>query len=245
MKLRSIGNQLDKEAQVSSRGATVTGFNCDDIDIIYPQKMVKTKLKGGIPICFPIFGPPKEKFATEIPQHGLLRNEELKLIAKSPYTLAFKGIIQGKKTYPWSLQYEVWISMRLDTLSVKLLVTRLKDGIAGDAPVNAAFHPYFSNLGRRAVRIGDEEMIDFPEKARIVPLRNDRSVIIDLGRKKVKMSLGGDFGEQTHIVLWSDNDAYFCVEPVLTHPDDFDTPKGKYLREGESLTLVCSIEVLE
>jgi galactose mutarotase-like enzyme len=59
------------------------------------------------------------------------------------------------------------------------------------------------------------------------------------------MLLGGDFGKSSHVALWSDNIAYFCVEPMLTYPDDFDTPKGKYLKEEEGITLSLRLTVLD
>jgi len=241
MKLRSIGNLLDKEAFVSSIGGTITGFVCDGIDIIYPQKMIGTKLRGGIPICFPFFGSPKARFAKEIPQHGWLRNEELKLIGKSPFTLIFQGKSQNRKVYPWHLVYQVVTSLTADALQLKLKVQRLEDGIIEDAPVNPAFHPYFNNLGRRAVRIGSKEISDFGE-AKIIPIEN-KVLFVDLGKKTIEILLGNDFGENTHVALWSDSNEYFCIEPILNYPDDFDTSRGRHLKQGESLILSCAIAI--
>lgn len=239
-----IGNQ-DTYALISSRGGTVTSFVCNDIDVIYPQKVIGTKLRGEIPICAPQFSRPSKRFAEEIPQHGLLRNKELEVVAESDCSVTLTGITKEGKSYPWHLKYQVSVSIKSDyVLELKLQVTRLKDGISGDAPVNPAFHPYFNNLGRRAVTIGNEEITDFSNEAKRVNLKGQKYLLIDLGKKKVQMMLGGDFAEDSCVALWSDNEAYFCVEPILQHPDNFDTPTGKYLKQGESLTLICSLKVL-
>jgi D-hexose-6-phosphate mutarotase len=236
---------LNTEAIVSSKGGTVTNLVYKGMDIVYPQRTtVEKKVRGGIPICLPFFGPPKPEFAKEIPQHGWLRNEELELSTKSANSVTFSGISLYKRSYPWALRYIVDVSIKAEgVLELKLLVKRLKDGIAGKAPINPAFHPYFSNLGKRSVRIDGTKITEFGE-AKILPIKN-KVLFIDSGQAKIQMLLGGDFGKSSHVALWSDNIAYFCVEPILTHPDDFDTPKGKYLKEGESITLSLRLTVLD
>ncbi len=234
----------DAQAHVSKKGGQVINWVQDGKQIIYLQQTVGSKLRGGIPICFPFFGPPKPRFS-EIRQHGWLRDENLVMENGCHNGLKFKGISQNRKGYPWSLEYKVSISLKqVRVLELKLEMKRLKDGIEEDAPINPAYHPYFSNLGLKAVKIGEHEREISLGQDETVYLKGNKVLIIDLGEEKVQMTLGGDFDEESCITLWTDNKKYFCVEPSLTHPNDFNTPKGKYLKQGEVLTLICRLRVL-
>jgi len=241
------------QAIVSPIGGQVISFVKDGKEVIYFQRIIGTKRRGGIPICFPFFGPPKPRFAGEH-QHGWLRDQELDLYREitPPIQVIFKGVrekmgadlVKRERYYPWSLEY--WVATDLisrSSLGLTLRVRRMEDQIEEDAPINPAFHPYFSNLGRRAVKIGGKETENFSKDAKIVPLNGQKELLIDLGQK-VNMTLKGDFGNKSCVTLWSDSDEYFCVEPSLTHPDDFDTTKGEYLKQGETLTLGCILSVL-
>jgi len=235
------------EAIVSPIGGQVISYVKDGKEIIYLQRIVGTKRRGGIPVCFPFFGPPKTKFAREIAQHGWLRNEELSTKFEGNKDLCFQGDnrLRKRASYPWSLEYSVDTHLRdLGSLALLLRVTRAKDGIEEDAPINPAFHPYFSNLGRRAVKIGEDEREISVGQDETIPLKGKKELLLDLGQKKVRMVLEGDFGKESCITLWTDNEQYFCVEPSLTHPDDFDTPKGNYLKQGKFITLICYLFVL-
>ena len=239
------------QAIVSPIGGQVTSYIKDGKEIIYLQRMIGAKLRGGIPICFPFFGPPKPRFAGEIAQHGWLRDQELDIWHKvieitPPIQVIFQGAREkNRESYPWSLEY--WVATYLTSigsLDLTLRVRRLEDGIEADAPINPAFHPYFSNLGRRAVKIGEDEREVSVGQDETIPLRGEKAIIVDLGEKKVQMVLDGDFGEQSCLTLWTDSGQYFCVEPSLIHPDDFDAPKGRYLKQGQVLTLICRLYVL-
>jgi len=228
-------------AIVSEIGGTVTSLVLNDVSVIYFQRRRGEKLRGGMPICFPFFGPPKGRFSG-IPQHGWLRKEELEG-EKSNSSLKFEGTSLGRKDYPWHLYYSNSVSITENNdFLMKFFATRLSDGILGRAPVNPGVHPYFPNLGKRALFIDDKKIINFNEKAEIITAKE--KVIIDLGGAKVQLSLGGDFGRNSCFVLWSDSQDYFCVEPVFQDPAYFGDKKGKYLEEGESLTLILNLAVL-
>ncbi|MFH0987533.1 MAG: hypothetical protein V1841_01410 [Patescibacteria group bacterium] len=228
---------------VSAKGGTLMTFRRKGTNILFPQTKVGEKIRGGMHYCLPQFGPPKG-ILKEIGQHGWLRNELLEICSKSSKAMIFRGISKGRRGYPWMLEYLVNVSIDVEgILQVKLEVERPKDGIAGDAQINLAYHPYFRNLGMRAVKIGDREFDEFSEDANIVPLNGEKTLIIDEGARKVKMTLYG-FGEESHVALWSDNKDYFCVEPMMTHMNDFDTPKGRYLKQGEKIVLSITIAVM-
>ncbi|MCK4355120.1 hypothetical protein KAW43_02070 [Candidatus Parcubacteria bacterium] len=246
----------DSRATVSSVGGTVVEFVCQGTDIIYPQTIIERggemKKRGGIPICVPFFGTPGPGFK-RLRRHGWLRNQELAVVATSRNSVIFEGDNRYRKTYPWRIKYRVTVSMIEEgLLETKLRVTRMKDGVDSKAPINPAFHPYFANSSGGRTRIVDINVYNplFSAGIEVYPngeariLRAPDGILINLGLKKVEMSLGGGFARGSCLVLWSDSNKYFCVEPVLADPDSFNTPNGIFLKEKEWSTIVCLLKVL-
>jgi galactose mutarotase-like enzyme len=227
-------------ALVSSKGGTVMDFTYKEADIIYPQRPVGAKMRGGIPICFPFFGPAPERFSREIPQHGWLRDEELKVVKMSSSSAVFCGNNHAK-SFQWNLNYQVTIEVEPGTLILDLQIQRMQDSIAEDCPVNPAFHPYFSNLGKREVRIGNNLYSEFPVNTLTVP--SAKNILINNGTDQIKMSLREGFKESSPVSLWSDSEDYFCVEPVLTAQTDFNGEKGIYLKKKEIINLKMVLTV--
>ncbi len=226
-------------AIVSSMGGIVTEFSWHGKNIIYPQRPVGDKMRGGIPICFPFFSYPPDNFK-EIPHHGWLRHQELDVFAAARDKVILRGKHTGTKVYPWSLKYEIVVRLTPESgLFLSLWTARSEDGLGGQAPINPGFHPYFMNLGERYAQIGQSQITNFPEKAERIFA--NRRVLIGLGELMVKMTFGEDF---SLITLWSDSEDYFCVEPILNNPLDVNTSRGKYLKEGEVLRLACSLKIV-
>jgi len=243
MKLHAIGGN-GSYAIVSSKGATVVSYMVGKYAVIYPQTGVGSKTRGGIPICFPFLGSPKEGFIY-IPKHGWLRDEELTLVKEAADRLLFRGYTQKRVGFPWAIMYEVEVSIKGQdgSLTLSLKADRLKDGVGGLAPVNPAFHPYFSNLsGSKGVCTGTEVF-------QIVPFTDSREIpvcmtnLVDIGPKAVRMILAGDFNKNSRLNLWTDSDEYFCVEPMLTSRSVFATSNGKSLGQGESIKIECSLSI--
>ena len=232
------------QALVSERGGHVISYIRDGEDIIYLQRPKGSKLRGGIPICFPFFGPSPEGFS-EISQHGWLRNEMLDLWKEEPSNVRFRGVNHGRADYPWKLEYLINTALRPDGLELELEVYRLSDGIDASAPINPAFHPYFANLGEMTATVGQQERMVYVGQDETFSLQENKIIVINLGKKKVQMILGGDFGGKSCLTLWTDGDKYFCVEPSLTHPNQFGTLEGVYLNQGETLILTCAIKILQ
>lgn len=246
MKSYSIVNE-DNSAQalVSEKGGHVISYIHGGEDIIYLQRPKDSKLRGGAPICFPFFGPAPNAFA-EISQHGWLRNEMLDYWKEESGSLVFRGVNHGREGYPWELEYLIKTILRPDELSLELEVYRFSsDGIESGAPLNPAFHPYFANLGATTAVIGQQERKVCVGQDETFFLQGNKIIVIDLGRKKVQMTLGGDFGEKSCLTLWTDAERYFCVEPSLTHPDQFNTAEGVFLNRGKKLTLRCILKVMQ
>ncbi|MFH1036463.1 MAG: hypothetical protein V1756_00130 [Patescibacteria group bacterium] len=233
-------------ALVSTLGGTVMDFSYQKINIIYPQRKVdiqgEKKSRGGIPICFPFFGPAINRFAG-ISQHGWLQSQGLIIKSLMESSITMTGSQRSEK-FPWNLEYSVSVGVNPGILTVNLEVRRMQDSNPEDCPINPAFHPYFTNLGKREVKIGQQTYTDFLAESLIVP--SERNVVIDNGLCKVQMSLGGDFSGNSRICLWSDDpDKYFCVEPMLAPMESFaDDDDGVFLAGKEIIRLDMALRVM-
>lgn len=238
-------------AIISSVGGTVHRFVCNGKEVIFPFLTVDDKSRGGIPICFPFFGPPTQRFQT-IPQHGWLRHEELRLIQASDTTVSFAGANKKSEAFPWLLEYRVIIKIELDGLVLRLFVKRLKDGHFVKLPINPAFHPYFwsnpdSNdrcIARCLARVGGRIITEYSKQSWKCPVNSP--ILINSGTQTVKMTLDGDFNQNSSLTHWSDNpDAFFCTEPKLTDEDAFDDPDaGSFLGEDETMEISMRLAVV-
>jgi galactose mutarotase-like enzyme len=234
----------DVYADFSSLGGIISNFVWEKSRIIYPERKVGEKQRGGIPICFPFFGIPPEKFS-EHKHHGWLRNQELHPIEVSMTLSGFGGKNEPTKSYPWRLEYEVWAAIsEMKGLALRLRTKRLADGRADGAPINPAFHPFLNFLGRHFAQIGDAKISEFKETAEAFSFHE--IIYIDMGEWWVEMRLGGDFNPESSVFTWSDNPKhYFCVEPVLTRRELFADPKkGKFLYTGGESEITCTIKPL-
>jgi galactose mutarotase-like enzyme len=238
---KNIGNGTEMEATISSKGGMVTDFVWQGKSVIFRERQLGGKSRGGIPICMPFFGNPSQRF-TGMRRHGFLRDEELRFVSVKDSKVVLEGRKDASNVFPWSVHYEIIVKIDQDLgLYLKLTVTRLKDGSGGLMPINPAFHPYFKNAGRQKVRSGKKLMSDFGNPSTRIPI-DGKQVIINNGQLAIVMILGGDFNENSCLTLWSDDQLqYFCAEPVLTFPELFDTAKGQFLREGEESTIDCWI----
>jgi galactose mutarotase-like enzyme len=252
--IERIGND-ETFATVSSVGATVQEFVCKGEQIVFPFRAVGEKMRGGIPICFPFFGLPPDSMKS-FRRHGWLRHQELNLVDRSDVGMTslgknevvFEGENEPTKEYPWRLKYKITAKIFETRLVLKLVTTRLKDGEYFQAPINPGFHPYFLSDQKNLVapclaRIGQDVIANFPKESQRILV--DEEILIRSGDQNVKMGLGGDFNHLSCLTLWSDNDwNYFCVEPVLTDPNQFAQEGGRFLKEGETSKLIFSLGVI-
>jgi glucose-6-phosphate 1-epimerase len=102
--------------KVHSLGATVLSFiSCDGREQLFVSENAvldgSKAIRGGIPICFPIFGPPSISEST-MPQHGFARLNHWTLVrafddsksAGAVYELPLKDAIAGRgENNPWSV----------------------------------------------------------------------------------------------------------------------------------------------
>lgn len=247
--IKRIGNEA-VYAVVSPVGATVHEFVVNGNNIIFQPRPVGDKSRGGIPICFPFFSSPPESMS-DIPKHGWLRHEELRLVEESDIHVVFEGENEKRESYPWKLKYRITISISslMKQLRLRLVTTRLDDGCDLRAPINPGFHPYFCSkiddpIVKCIAKVGSQAVTDFRKESRLVFA--EYPILIRSGDQTVQMALDGDFDAYSMLTLWSDDpERYFCVEPIPGHPGNFNVPStGRFLREGEEFELICVLTML-
>lgn len=233
-----VGDPSNFHCVIDEIGAMV--HKCGDADarMIYPFfERVDGKKRGGIPMCFPFFGPSHRNFA-DVPQHGWLREQKLHMISDTVITqgLFFVGDSNEEDVrhyvYP-RISYSVLHILRQQTRAIETHLSFFGMG-PGKIPLNPAFHPYFPNDGMCMVKIGNRTFTHFAPKAQCVSIAGGDDIVIITGKLTILMRLRG-FGRHVCVYLWSDApDQYFCVEPVFNPVELFHTEEGFYLHDSSS-----------
>ncbi len=243
----SVGDPNGFHCVIDEIGAMVHRCGDADAHMIYPFfERADGKKRGGIPICFPFFGLSQSAFA-DVPQHGWLRDQRLRMISESAITqgLFFIGDSSGEDVSHYVFQhisYSVLHILRQQTRAIETHLSFFGMG-PGRVPLNPAFHPYFPCDGACMVKIGNRTFTNFPKKAQCVYITDGDDIIIITGKLTILMKLQG-FGRRACVYLWSDApDQYFCVEPVFNPVELFNTEEGLFLNDNAhcelSMILTC------
>lgn len=151
----------DGEALVSTYGAQVLHFRSsrhpDDLLYVSPRADYRrgTAIRGGIPICWPWFGPDPEGRGR--PAHGLARTAQWRPVAcarrvdgRLSLELALNDDEASRRIWPHAF------SLRLEVVVGQTLHLRLETQNRGDAPftISQALHSYFlvGDIERATVR---------------------------------------------------------------------------------------------
>jgi len=220
-------------------GARITNLEKDGKDFFFPQQVIKGEggkdlVRGGMHLCSPIFGKKKNgRFAT-IPQHGGLRDVYWQLVDVAERLTDVEYICEFRQ-FGYQLDYKV--SYLLDKNSLGITVS-VENRLATPVPFEFAWHPYFSAPeGAEIIFLGqgiEPIYVDRPYGSEIFEASSEIEINL-FGVGKVRMCPFQGF-EDGQICIWTDwKSGYVCVEPLLSHPDDFNTPEGILLEPGSSL----------
>lgn len=230
--------------KVSSLGATVLGCSYRSKEVIYVFRDIGNgKKRGGIPICFPFFGPSPISFEKYVAQHGWLRDQNFSMWSRFKNIVTFAGLNIPVVPYSWLLMYSVAHVLGERYLETHIQIMRLKDDVSGRAPLNPGLHPYFPKRGNAKVYVGSRTITCFSHNAECIRVKKDDHIIIDTGEVKIRMTLTG-FDYETCVYIWSDSDAYFCVEPVLMPMEYFNASKGLFFDQKDLMELCMRLEIV-
>ncbi|CAB4058655.1 E5.1.3.15 [Lepeophtheirus salmonis] len=139
LKIGSSSNQVD----IHPFGATVIGWKYNNVDLLFLSSKAITDgskaIRGGIPICFPQFGP-----WTAGPQHGFARSKPWKLTKKDDNTAV--AILQHDdetlKLWPYNFEFIYTIKVLEDKkLSFQMEVHNKSEK---EFDFTFCFHTYFN-----------------------------------------------------------------------------------------------------
>lgn len=123
-------------------------------------------IKGGIPICWPWFGPDPEGLGR--PSHGFVRNRLWNVVATSTTAEGATQVILGLKDTEetramWPAAFELAIAITVSTtLTVELITRNLGDKAF---PLTQAFHTYFQVGDINRVQVLGLENTQYLDKA--------------------------------------------------------------------------------
>jgi glucose-6-phosphate 1-epimerase len=155
-----IHSQSGARCSIHEYGATVLTYqNAQGRDVLFLSRDAildgSKPIRGGIPLVFPIFGPPSSKEST-MPQHGFARNNTWSIVphslkdnpesAEITYELHFKDVVAGVGTHnPWadgSLDVHLFYRVEITGNSLTTELTVKNTGKAS-FPFQALFHTYY------------------------------------------------------------------------------------------------------
>ena len=230
-------------AIISDDFPTVTSWNVEGVDILFPEQDLliagKQKKRGGIPICFPNFGKPVNYKGVEIPQHGFLRDTKNSLYQNQSKDNSFITMIGKVGAYGvhyfMNIKMQVHHHFNIPTLTQTMHIT------SGDSretmPLCLGFHPYFK-VNRKYLnffRDGKAMNMNLFSDQTCLPAQKidfQNVFVIQLDEKlSVAITCLGDFetGHQ-QICIWSDRpNEYICIEPIIHDNTLFGTDQGYFV----------------
>ena len=232
-------NKLRGSLRVSRRGATVTSWKVRGVDVLFPEDDThlvggEPKRRGGIPICFPNFGPTPK--GTRLNQHGFLRDAAMDVYVNGP-VLALEETADTLDVYPYQFQVAVeCVFVSESGFRHRMQVTNTERRVL--LPIGPALHPYFRTPeGTAKVIWADGEMVvDKPAIDAVQVHTNGNVVRIEIpgiGQVWIDSLDYNINGSGLDFVVWRDSAEYICVEPITSTPGKM----AKVLTPGESRML--------
>ncbi|GAA5923016.1 glucose-6-phosphate 1-epimerase [Sporobolomyces koalae] len=170
-------------AEVALKGATVFSYKQNGVERLFTSSKsdVRTAdpaaVRGGVPICWPIFGPPPKDNAlyNKLKQHGFARTSVWEYIESESHCDGEKGVkavfrlepnsaIEALFSLPFSLTYTVHLTP--SSLDLSLKVSSPSSAIA-PLPFQALLHSYFrlpSSVLPPRVKVSPLENLRYADK---------------------------------------------------------------------------------
>ena len=120
-------------------------------------------IRGGVPLVFPIFGPPSASSASTMPQHGFARRNMWTFVssfdtdasAGCTYELTLKDVQDGiGEGNPWAMSlYDCSLQLTVDFCATRLTTTLTVTNTGTTAfPFQALLHTYYKIHGNAALK---------------------------------------------------------------------------------------------
>lgn len=237
------------------RGGILTTFYAISRDIIFMNwdtlNDEKSKVRGGMPILFPICGRLTDgKYdlfgkTYELDIHGVARALAWEFVSTdvkdgASLTIRLDSNEETKKKYPFDFSVEYTYTLKGDKLTVTQKFKNLSNEVM---PFSSGVHPYFNALREKCTALMGERKFSFDKEPDfVVDDITSKTVTLDTGLgHSVKVVADENYNAY---VFFSPEDAkYACAEPWSAAPDALNTKKNLlYLNPNEEKVLTVTIE---
>jgi D-hexose-6-phosphate mutarotase len=245
-------------ASINPKGAYLESLTAPDgHDLLMPRQEIGEKVRGGIPVCAPIFGPGEK---VGLNQHGFARDlawtEDKDARQGNSVRFRLNNPTQQEDGKIWWSEYAgCAMSLGIELSSyddVSQLIMSLQIDNEGEVPfvVSPGFHPYFpmDSYDRDLVEVtNDDQTNNFDlrdlKEADQLPKNQYGYLEFFNGRDVVCIITNG----LPVPVLWTDNPKkYLCVEPTsagaVTGDGSKNIPSSCIMDPGESRKYSMRIE---
>ena len=235
------------------RGALISHLQFDGKDILYFDHTTlddpKGKIRGGIPLCWPVAGPgvllPNALFP--VPQHGICRRASFatKYQSSDRLELLLEADENTRSVFPFDFELGYVIELTPKGIYCRL-TTQNTDSSA--FPISSGWHPYFlcpqeTKSDLKVTLSGFQSLDNLSDFDYGIASPGSGRVVFDIpstGRIALEFS-----PMMRHLQFWTlAGSDFVCIEPFMNPPRTFGSAECNILLPGEKLTVEFSIIVL-
>lgn len=223
--------------RLQTQGAYITQLFDSTEQLLFPAQMIGQKLRGGIPVCAPIFGPGE---SVGLRQHGFARDVGWTVLRQTANEAVLSFDAAEHVDVP--RQYhgcEMTYAMKIRENLLELSLTVENNGEAAFV-CTPGFHPYFPTSDATKVTVQSDISRQFTEHELIAtqflpPHQTQVAVTLENIEFIIKSN------ELQRYAVWSANpDKYICVEPTLQGNLDSHA-SSPFLHPGEQKRFLMSV----
>ncbi len=229
-----------------SKHAGITSWIVGGIEVLYTERQVKEEMRGGAPLCAPLFSvQPRPVLGSHLPMHGLTQTHIADLHAFSNETNSWytESHFKANEVFAWDWTLITTTTVTGGTLEHTMTITREEKCTNPDEmPLSLCFHPYFNTFGNDfSFSIGDVTYTKETLPSNIIdsafaPLREGQSAILTTDKGVLTITPK----RYDEYCLWSDDiHNYFCIEPIYQYRE-FGLPNTG-LQKGEVHKSSCTL----
>ncbi len=229
-------------AQVLLHGATLVSYVVRGRELLFVSSKAvfdgKKAIRGGVPLCFPLFGPPSAQHY-KLTQHGFARTSLWSVVSSDASSVALELRSSDATRALWPFEFRVVFTA---SLSNTALLTRFETENTGANPFDFSFcfHAYFAVTSLTTTRIAGLGGLKFIDNARNRVVCDQVDADVRVTAKIDNIYVGAPSRVRLH-----DGESVVTVESVGTNnlivwnPGAEDAAKLADLGDGEFEQFVC------
>lgn len=232
---------MQSEVQLE-KNHTISHWNIDGIDILYSERRVGEEMRGGMPMCAPMFSVQQRAVVgCDLPIHGILMYDQSGMVTSDDATHTVTTKYTGNGRFVWSFVAITEVVLDDNSLTHTFTITRALDcKNPAEMPLSLGLHPYFATHKQDfELRVGEKHYtkdtlpknIIGSEFARIT---SDTSALLTTAHGTITITPKG----YDEYCIWTDGkENYICIEPIYQYRE-FGLPHTG-LKPGESKEVRC------